>query len=207
MINRFELKKDAKASLIGKYGDSIGIVLFLGFLTFFLEMVIYFFTRTFGFSDEAHSILNFIFSFLLSSFLTLGYYNFFLKISRDEDVEINELWSKAYLFVPYIILSIVMSLFIFCFTLLLIIPGIVAALSYSMSYYIMLDYPEMGTLEILKESKRMMRGHKMEYLILLLSFLGWAILGIFTLGILWLWLIPYMNVTMANFYNKIKELA
>ena len=50
-----------------------------------------------------------------------------------------------------------------------------------------------------------MNGHKMDYFILNLSFFGWAILGIFTFGLLYLWLIPYMQVTFANFYNEIKE--
>lgn len=76
-----------------------------------------------------------------------------------------------------------------------------------MAYYIMLDHPEMRPLEAIKESKRIMNGHKLDYFILQLSFLGWAILGIFTFGILWLWLIPYMNVTNCHFYNEIKELA
>lgn len=52
----------------------------------------------------------------------------------------------------------------------------------------------------------MMNGYKLEFFILKLSFLGWIILGIFTFGILYLWLIPYMNVTEANFYNEIKEI-
>jgi uncharacterized membrane protein len=76
-----------------------------------------------------------------------------------------------------------------------------------MSYYCYLDNPENDIMDAIKESKRIMKGHKMEFFILQLSFLGWSILGMFTFGILYLWLIPYMSVTISNFYNNIKELS
>jgi len=63
----------------------------------------------------------------------------------------------------------------------------------------------MSTMEVITKSKEMMNGHKMDYFVLVLSFFGWAILGILTLGILYLWLTLYMNVTFANFYNSLKE--
>ena len=50
-----------------------------------------------------------------------------------------------------------------------------------------------------------MKGYKMDYFVLILSFLGWALLMLFTLGIGYFWLIPYMQVTMCNFYNNLKE--
>lgn len=74
-----------------------------------------------------------------------------------------------------------------------------------MVYYVILDNPNIDVVEALKESKRIMNGHKMELFKLELSFIGWMILGILTLGILYLWLIPYMRVTIANFYIEIKE--
>lgn len=97
------------------------------------------------------------------------------------------------------------SVFTFLWSLLFIIPGIIASLSYSMVYFIALDNLELSALDVIRKSKEMMRGHKGEYFVLGLSFIGWGILGIFTLGILYLWLIPYMQVTMANFYNELKE--
>ena len=74
-----------------------------------------------------------------------------------------------------------------------------------MAYYIKLDNPELNEFEVIRRSKEMMNGHKMDYLILCLSFIGWEILGVFTFGILYVWLIPYMNVTIANFYNQLKQ--
>lgn len=206
-MNRVELKEKAKESLTGKYGDAIGIVLLLFAISFITGIGCNILKDILGISKDSYSILNTICSLILSGLFTLGYTSYFLKISRDEDVEISELWSKMNLFVPYIVVSILIGLFTTLWALLLIIPGIIAAFSYSMTFYIMLDNPEMSPMEAIKESKRIMNGHKMDLFILELSFLGWAILGIFTFGILYLWLIPYMNVTTCNFYNEIKELA
>lgn len=60
-------------------------------------------------------------------------------------------------------------------------------------------------MDVLRKSKELMKGHRFEYFVLGLSFLGWEILGLLTLGILYLWLIPYIQVTTANFYNKLLE--
>ena len=78
-------------------------------------------------------------------------------------------------------------------------------LDYSMVYFIMLDHEEYSASEILKKSRDIMNGHKLELFKLELSFIGWIILGIFTFGILYLWLIPYMKVSISNFYTKRKE--
>lgn len=87
---------------------------------------------------------------------------------------------------------------------MLIIPGIIASISYSLAQYIMLDEPNLSPMDCIRKSKEMMKGHKGECFCLALSFIGWIILGIFTLGILYFWLVPYMSVTMCNFYNKLK---
>ena len=87
----------------------------------------------------------------------------------------------------------------------IIIPGIILALGYSMMSYIYIDNPEIGILDVLKKSREMMKGHKWQYFCLGFSFIGWIILGILTFGILLFWLLPYMSVTRAIFYDSIKE--
>ena len=88
---------------------------------------------------------------------------------------------------------------------LFIIPGIIIALNYAMVYFVIVDNPEMGVMEALRTSKRIMKGHRWQYFVLNLSFIGWYILCYFTFGLLILWLAPYILVTTANFYNQIKE--
>ena len=140
---------------------------------------------------------------LLLVFFTLGSASYFLKLSRGEEVKLEELFSKGNLFIKAICITIVGGVIIFAGCLLFIIPGIILAFGYSMTTYILLDNPEVGVTEALKQSREMMKGHKMQYFILNLSFIGWAILSVFTLGILLFWLVPYIEVTCANFYNDI----
>ena len=87
----------------------------------------------------------------------------------------------------------------------IIVFWVVLMLCLSQSYFILYDNEDMPLGDIFRLSMDMMDGHKTDYIILCLSFVGWVFLGIFTLGILYLWLIPYVFVSMANFYDKIKK--
>jgi len=109
-------------------------------------------------------------------------------------------------FANTLVTYLLMVLYILLWTLLLIIPGIIAALSYSMTFYILVDEPTIKAQEALDRSKKMMDGHKMKLFYLCLRFWGLAILCLFTLGIGFLWLIPYMQVTTACFYDDINGL-
>ena len=133
-----------------------------------------------------------------------GITSYYLKLSRGEKVEFKEIFSKMNLALPYIYISVVTGILIILWSFLFIIPGIMAILNYSLIHYIKLDNPFLEELELVKKSKQMMTGYKFDYLKLVFSFIGWFILGLFTFGILYLWLIPYVNATMANFYNQIK---
>ena len=138
-------------------------------------------------------------------FLGLGLTSYYMKIARGEDVELTEIFSKGNLFLKAVLSSMLAGIVVFFGTLVLIIPGIILALGYAMISYLYIDNPEIGVVDVLKKSRTMMKGHKWEYFCLNLSFLGWMILGIFTFGILYFWLIPYIGVTQVNFYESIKE--
>ncbi len=93
---------------------------------------------------------------------------------------------------------------------ILLIAGIIAfmiylGISFSQVLFILNDKPDEKIGDILNESFDMMDGYRLEYFMLVVSFIGWIVLGIFTLGILYLWLVPYMLVTFALFYEKVKE--
>lgn len=90
-------------------------------------------------------------------------------------------------------------------TLLLIIPGIIAAYSYSLVYYILVDEPNLKPLEALRKSKKMMYGNKAKLFYLGLRFIGWALLCVLTLGIGFIWLAPYIQATRAKFYEDVKK--
>ena len=99
---------------------------------------------------------------------------------------------------------LLMTVYLFFWTLLLIIPGLIKSLSYALTPFILNEKPELSANEAIELSMKMMDGHKWDLFVLMLSFIGWIILACFTFGILYIWLVPYMSAAYANFYNEIK---
>ena len=100
---------------------------------------------------------------------------------------------------------LLMYIFIILWSLLFIIPGIVKAFSYAMTPYILEENPELSANDAIDRSRAMMKGHKFDLFYLYLSFIGWAILCVLTLGIGFLWLTPYMSTATAAFYEDVKS--
>ena len=131
----------------------------------------------------------------------------YLKLTQYMTPELAELFVHFNKFWAAFKVTFLTALFTFLWSLLLVIPGIIKGYSYAMSMYILADNPEMGALEAIERSKAMMNGHKMELFVLHLSFFGWFLLCAVTFGIALLWVVPYVNATMVNFYNSIKNTA
>ena len=124
-------------------------------------------------------------------------------------------------------LFIIMSVLIFLWSLLLIVPGIIASFRYSQAFLILADNPEYKALDCIRESKRLMNGNKMKLLYLTLSFMGWILLfmilpfGILTMlsltgvltniltsqilallmNVIYIWILAYMMLTLVAFYE------
>ena len=142
--------------------------------------------------------------FLLSGALTAGLLLYHLKIWRGEEGEVRDLFSKFNKDFPRITkMYLLRTLYVFLWSLLLIVPGIIMAIAYSQAYYLMLDDPDLGATEALNLSKQLMKGRKWEYFVIYLSFLGWFLLGVLTLGILFLWIDPYLLQTLTGYYNEV----
>lgn len=137
--------------------------------------------------------------------LMLGLSQFFVHLPRGEPAEASELFSRFSQWIPAFLLYLVTSLFVLLWSLLLIVPGIIAALRYSQVYFIMNDQPGIGFMDAIRQSSEMMQGQKGKLFMLYLSFIGWLLLCIVTLGIGLLWLYPYMMATFANFYEDLKQ--
>ena len=150
------------------------------------------------------SILSTIAFVVIYGPLQYGMSNIFLKLNRKEKTEVGDL------FVGFsdnmsqkISAGVSIYVYTFLWSLLLIIPGIVAAYSYSLTYYIIKDNPNINSNEAITRSKNIMNGHKWELFCLDLTFIGWMFLSILTLGIGLFWLIPYMQATRARFYEEL----
>jgi uncharacterized membrane protein len=140
--------------------------------------------------------------------LTLGYFGYFLRKVRGEQAEIENLFDGfKTAFGSSFLLFLLEGIFVGLWSLLFIIPGIVKALSYSMALFIMHDTPGISALGAINASRKMMYGHKTKLFWLFLSFIGWGLLCIVTLGIGCLWLAPYQTLSIANFYEDLKQNA
>jgi len=151
-------------------------------------------------------------AWLVIGSLTYGLYMYYIVLIRDKAGDFNLLF-KAFsfsgnnlgLFGKTLGLYLLMSLYVFLWTLLFIIPGIVASYSYRMAFYLLIDDPEIEVSEALRQSKKMMHGYKTRLFYLDLSFIGWGLLCILTFGIGILWLAPYMLTSQTIFYEELRN--
>lgn len=126
------------------------------------------------------------------------YYN-----SSDSTAKFNDIFTHYDILGKTIITNLLVKIYSFLWTLLLIIPGIIAAYSYRMTFYILDENPEMTANEAIAASKELMKGHKWELFCLDISFIGWLILCAFTLGVGILFYNPYYLAAEYAFYNQI----
>lgn len=145
-----------------------------------------------------------IINFILAGAISYGVAGFFLKLVRNENPMIENLFNGFNYFISTFLVNLVVMIFTFLWMLLLIVPGIIAIIRYSMVYFIMNDNPGIGVMDAISLSKDMMKGHKGRLFMLWLSFIGWFILGLIPFGIGLLWVVPYYNSAKANFYEDLK---
>jgi uncharacterized membrane protein len=191
-----ELRAMAREQLRGHWGIAIGTVVIFLVISGIISSVT---------NIKDYRWILTIILLLITGAWQAGILAFFLNLIRSKPLSIKDLFSQLPRLIPFFLLYLLVGIFILLWTLLLIIPGIIAALRYNLAFYIMVDHPEIGALEAINRSKEMMRGQKWKYFKLLLSFIGWYLLCIITLGIGFLWLIPYIYATQAAFYEDLRE--
>lgn len=155
--------------------------------------------------DSALSSLLSIAISLLLFIVTVGYAKFMLNFISDKEYSLDQLWSYFGDWKNLATVWIHETVMVFLYYLLLIIPGIIKTISYSLVPYILVDDPNMSSGDVLDLSAKMMDGHKMDYFKLELSFIGWHLLAVLTLGILEIWIAPYQATAMAKFLIEVKS--
>lgn len=142
---------------------------------------------------------------LLSPALGVGLYGIMLNLADGKKPELRDLFAYIEKFWPAFKVAFLSGLYVWLWSLLLLIPGIIKGYAYSQVYYILAENPDLGAREALRMSEEMMKGHKMELFVLELSFIGWHLLGLVTFGLAYIWVVPYYCATHTNFYNSIKS--
>lgn len=157
------------------------------------------------FSSTATELLFSFLTVVITGILTLAecslydrYFNTLEKISFSEYLQGFSRWLTGAL------AALWFSLWVFLWSLLFFIPGIVKAFSYSQMFFILAENPKIGVAKAMRISKVLTKGYKADLFVMGLSFFGWNLLSIFTLGILQLWIQPYEYMSFTNAYKSLK---
>lgn len=223
-MNRIDLKEKSKQDLGGElfnkpWLSAVGVLLVYGMLTGSFSVNINTGTINGGTGGNVTVDERVLAAFLIGMLVAVaigivvsilllpmyyGLVKYFVKISRGEEAKFR------YLFSGYkenwkqnAMTQFMSGLYVFFWSLLFIIPGIVKSCSYAMATYIRTDNPELEWRDAIDESRELMRGHKMELFMLDLSFIGWYFVGGLCFGIGTLWVQAYHETARANFYNEL----
>jgi len=206
MRTRQEIKADAKAAMKQQWGTSIGTLILYAVViaVAVLVCVLFIFVNV-----AVYIVLLLVVMLLLAGPLIVGVSGVFAKIYRREPASAGGIFSAFSNNYPRKLGGMLwMELFVFLWSLLFVIPGIVKAFAYSMIPYILADCPNVTAKEAMKLSMRMTKGYKGTLFVMGLSFIGWYMLSSLTFGILALvYVNPYMYTTIGGYYNELKKNA
>ena len=151
----------------------------------------------------ALTVIYVVICLIIGGAMSLGYAKFNLALVDHKDARISDLFSQFSRFGDGFVLNLLTGIFVFLWSLLLVIPGIIAGYRYVMAPYILYENPGMRPMDAIRASKNLMQGNKWRLFCLHWSFIGWSLLSMLTLGIGGLWLVPYMEAAQASFYRQI----
>lgn len=203
VINRKALKDVAKEKLNGNMWNIWKPLLIMSGIFLFFNLLIMFLVPKLSYFGP---IISLLFSFTVCP-LFVGYILYILKLIRGENFSLNDLFDFYDKRIFSIIgISLLVFLFTFLWSLLLVIPAIIAIYSYIMVSYVFADGTTNNALDTIKESKRLMQGYKWDYFVFLISFIGWIMIKSITFGIAGIYTIPYMTVSNAMYYDELKKI-
>ena len=153
-------------------------------------------------------VLNVLITIVLIP-LNIGVAQNVLAWSRGEDVNKWKVlfggFNSAKIFFKQVGVVVLNTILCALWTILLVVPGIIKGLAYSMYPYVLRDEPDLSVWQTLKKSEAIMKGYKGKLFLMYLSFVGWFILGAFTFGILYIWLTPYVMTSTVKFYDDVRR--
>lgn len=223
-MNRAELKTKAKGLIKGNLWYLLKPVIIIGLIVGLLEIigvtldkalglakVEYQTIGTYTFTTRTSGIFGSLLSAIggfASSIFAVGYAKYVLSFVRGEKQTLNDIveFIKKNWLIAFVV-SLLTGLIIIGGFILLVIPGIIAAIGLCYYKEVCADNLEMSPTDIIKKAWNMTKGHKGELFVLGLSFIGWYLLVGFTFGILLIWLYPYITVTMTLAYEELKKTA
>lgn len=194
MRTNSEIKNLAVESLTGKWGSSaIAVIIFI---------IVYYAIYGGIYVGVDELIANLASLVVLP--LSWGLVVYFLRISRRQNADLGQLFDGYRDFVRIFLTKLLQEIYICLWMLLLIVPGIIKSYSYAMTDFVLADEPDLKYNAAIERSMELMDGNKTDLFLLDLSMIGWAILSILSLGIGFLFLVPYYQTAHAHFYEELK---
>ena len=202
-MNNSEIRNITKEILKGKYKNVM--------LPFLLATLLISVTQsvdlyTYGYEDHGLSYVITIGSIALfiQGPISIGLATYSLSIVNEKEYSYTQIVLGFKYFSKALFLYLMLGISFLIGFILLIIPGVIVALMFSQIFYIMAEDPQTGVIDAFKKSASLMKNKKLQLFGLGMRYFGLYILGIFTLGIWWLWLTPQMYVSLAIFYKELK---
>ncbi len=203
-MNNSEIRNVTKEILKGKYKDVM--------LPYILTSILVGLSQSEDFYTFGYEIYGLTFvaavgslSLFIQGPISIGLATYSLSIANKLDFSYTQIASGFKYFFKALILVILFTISSAIGFLLLFVPGIIIALMFSQIFYIIAENPQTSIMDTFKQSASLMKNKKFQYLGLCLRYFAFFILGIFTLGIWWLWLIPQAYVSFAIFYKELKS--
>jgi len=181
-IPQQEIMREAREDLSGYWGMGAVIMIIVGLITTITGIIP-------------------LVSLVIAGPFALGVAIWSQNVSRDRHAEIGNVFDGFQNLGTSLAAYLLMTIAIMLGTVLFIIPGIIVAIGLSQTMFNIADDPKIGPVDALQDSWEMMNGYKWDYFVLCLRFLPWILLSILTLFIGMLWLVPWMNVTLAKFHD------
>lgn len=185
-----ELKDIAISALEGKWGQAVGLTFVMAVLESVASGLSYI------------PIVGAVFT-LVAMPLSFGFAVAFLNNLRGGEARIETLFAGYKDFGRVFLTQLIMCIYVCLWSLLLVVPGVIKAISYTMTSFVLNDNPKLSYDAAISRSSRLMQGHKMEYFVFVLSFAGWFVLSVLTMFIGFLWLAPYFQTAKAAFYHEL----
>ena len=202
-MNNSEIRNVTKEVLKGKYKNVM--------LPFLLATLLLSLTQQQELYSSAYEAYGLSYVFTIGSLalfiqgpISIGLATYSLAIANQKDYSYNQIFTGFKYFFKALFLFLLFNISFLIGFIFLIIPGIIIALMFFQIFYIMAEHPQTGVIDVFKKSASLMKNKKLQLFGLVMRYVGLFILGVFTLGIWWLWLIPQAYVSFAIFYKELK---
>ena len=210
MFDRITYKQNARKQLKGRWGLPILLFVLSCLLTSMIAMPgrelgeTEFLTET---ENIAYCVLSLV-SLCVNGIFTLATsYVYIRMMHTTEKLRFNAFLTGLERWLSGALGMLWYTLWVFLWSLLFVIPGIIKAIAYSQMFFILAEHPKIGVRRAMQISKVITQGHKADLFVMGLSFFGWLLLCFVTCGIGFLWLIPYAEMSYANAYTALKNMA